>query len=268
MQLNENNYYTGEADMEYWSASQYKDFAGTYGRVGCEFRAMKKLKGQWKEDPSDALLIGSYVDAYFDGVNEFYTFRAGHPELFKPSGELYQKYQIAEKMIDRVKRCRKMVQMLSGEHQVIMTGEMFGVKWKIKMDSYFPGKSIVDLKTTEKADRAHYIKDLGYPVSFVQYWGYDIQGAVYQEIVRQNTGMRLPFFIAAVDKQRHPTVLLGRVPQYLLDDALGKIEADMPHLIRVKNGLESPSECGICNCCRDFYDPKEPIDLDMLRLSF
>ena len=35
---------------------------------------------------------------------------------------------------------------MSGEKQVIMTGELFGAKWKIKMDSYVKGTVIVDLK--------------------------------------------------------------------------------------------------------------------------
>lgn len=269
MKLNDSNYYSTEADMEYWSASQYKDFIGTYGRPGCEFRAMMKLSGRWKEDTTDALLIGSYVDAYFEGVNAFHIFRAGHPEMFRNDGTLYAKYAVGDTLIERIKKCDLLVKYLSGDHQTIMTGELFGQKWKIKMDSYFPGKCICDLKTTRQIDKAFWIKDLGYPVNFIQYWGYDIQGAIYQEIVRQNTGEKLPFCIVAVDKQKHPAVTPPTwVEQYILDDALAKVEANMPHLVRVKNGEELPSRCGGCDCCRDLFNPDHPINSEELVLSF
>ena len=76
-----------------------------------------------------------------------------------------------------------------------MTGEISGVPFKIKMDSYHPDK-IVDLK---------YMASLRSPNMFepmVKYWGYDIQGAIYQEIVRQNTGKRLPFFLNIATKEK------------------------------------------------------------------
>ncbi|MFQ9895040.1 MAG: hypothetical protein ACLRWA_02260 [Lachnospira sp.] len=46
MQLTSENYYSQEANKEYMSVSGYKDFAGTYGKMPCEFYAMEKLN--WK----------------------------------------------------------------------------------------------------------------------------------------------------------------------------------------------------------------------------
>lgn len=37
MQLTSENYYSQEANKEYMSVSGYKDFAGTYGKMPCEF---------------------------------------------------------------------------------------------------------------------------------------------------------------------------------------------------------------------------------------
>ena len=68
MQLTAENYYSEEANFEYMSVSQFKDFVGTYGRRGCEFTAMEKLRGAYKEEETTALLVGSYVDAYFEGT--------------------------------------------------------------------------------------------------------------------------------------------------------------------------------------------------------
>lgn len=46
MILTPENYYSPEANFEYMSVSQFKDFSGTYGQVGCEARAMAKLRGE------------------------------------------------------------------------------------------------------------------------------------------------------------------------------------------------------------------------------
>ena len=67
MQLTSENYYSQEANQEYMSVSGYKDFAGTYGKMPCEFYGMEKLNGRWQDEKSTALLVGSYVDSYFEG---------------------------------------------------------------------------------------------------------------------------------------------------------------------------------------------------------
>lgn len=52
MVLTAENYYSQEANEEYMSVSQFKDFCGTYGKMPCEFTAMEKLKGRWEEPKS------------------------------------------------------------------------------------------------------------------------------------------------------------------------------------------------------------------------
>ena len=42
-QLTSENYYSDIANYEYMSVSQFKDFAGTYGKLGCEECAMANL---------------------------------------------------------------------------------------------------------------------------------------------------------------------------------------------------------------------------------
>lgn len=69
MLLTSENYYSTEADKEYLSVSQYKNFVGSLGRPGCEAYALAKLNEEWVEnmEDSDALMVGSYVDAHFEG---------------------------------------------------------------------------------------------------------------------------------------------------------------------------------------------------------
>ena len=188
--LTQDNYYSHEADERYMSVHQYLDFVGHMGVIGCEARAMAKLNGEYEEETTEAMLVGSYVDSYFEGTLD--DFLKEHPECFtKPDkkGEvrLLAKYKKADKMIARCEQDEYFMSTLSGEKQVIMTGYLFGCEWKIKMDSYIPDVAIVDLKTSADIHKAWKVQDYGY-ASFVEYWAYTLQLAVYQKIVEVNTG--------------------------------------------------------------------------------
>ena len=247
MVLNDGNYYSLAANREYMSVSQYKEFAGTYGKIGCEFMAMEKLVGRWEDEPSTAMMVGSYIDSYVEGTLE--RFKAENPSMFKRDGSLKADFVKAEEIIKRMERDSYFMKYLSGEKQVIMTGELFGAKWKIKMDSYLAGIAIVDLKIMKSITEMKWIKDLGY-LDFVRLWGYDIQGAVYQEIVRQNTGEMLPFYIAAATKEKEPDIRIIQVTQNYLGEALDLVASNMPRILQVKEEGAEPDRCELCDCCR------------------
>ena len=101
MQLTSENYYSQEANQEYMSVSGYKDFAGTYGKMPCEFYGMEKLNGRWEDEKSTALLVGSYVDSYFEGSLE--QFKKDNPEIFTQKGKYAGRdtarcYQVGERL--------------------------------------------------------------------------------------------------------------------------------------------------------------------------
>lgn len=249
MILTAENYFSKEAEKEFLSVSQYKKFAGCLGRLGCEAKAMAELKGEWEEEKSTALLVGSYVDAHFEGTLDL--FKAQHPEVFTKQGMLKAEYRRAEEVINRMERDPYFMAHMSGEKQVIMTGELFGARWKIKMDSYFPGKLIVDLKCMKSLGERFYNADYG-NMDFVRNWGYDIQGAIYQEIVRQNTGDKLPFKIAAASKEEYPDIDVVQVEQSLLDAALAEVEKNVSNILSLKKGEYDPVRCEKrdCNYCK------------------
>lgn len=247
MNLTQENYFSPEASREYLSVSQYKRFVGSLGRPGCEAKAMAELRGEWEDEKSTALLVGSYVDAHFEGTLDL--FKAQTPTIFTKQGTLKAEYRRAEEVINRIERDPFFMAHMAGEKQVIMTGELFGAKWKIKMDSYFPGKIIVDLKCMKSLREDNYIKDYGH-MEFVRYWGYDIQGAVYQRIVELNTGHKLPFFIAAASKEEYPDIEIIQVEQSLLDAALAEVEKNVPKVLALKAGEYEPIRCECCNYCR------------------
>lgn len=247
MILTSENYYSPEANMEYLSVSQYKDFCGTIGRPACEEQAIAKLKGDWEMEKTVSLMVGSYVDAHFEGTLNL--FKAQNPEIFTKTGNLKAEYRKAEEIIDRVSRDKLFMWFMSGEKQRIFTGEMFGSKWKVKIDSYIPGKCIVDLKVMKSLREAHYTKDYGM-MDFVTYWGYDIQAAVYQEIVRICTGEQLPFYIAAVSKEKEPDIEIIQIPQPQMDERLAEVSQNVRKIVMLKNGEIDPLRCECCDWCR------------------
>ncbi len=145
-------------------------------------------------------------------------------------------------------------QIYTGDKEKIFTFDLFGVPWKIKVDllniedGYF-----VDLKTVRDFqgqwiyDEAKRRKE----VSFVEYWGYLIQMAVYKTGIELATGEKdLEGFIIAVTKQTPP----DKVPLYFkLEDyeyGLGIVKSNIQHILDVKNGIVQPQRCEKCAYCR------------------
>lgn len=239
--LIEENYFELENEKKYCGSSQIKSF------MECEAKAMAKLKGEWEEEPSKALLVGSYVDAAVSGTLD--VFKAKHPEILKKDGTLKAEFIQADYILNRIEKDELFMKYISGDHQTIMIGEIANVPIKIKIDSYFPDKAIVDMKC---------VKDFA-PVwndktktkeNFVDYWKYTLQAALYQEIVRQNTGKRLPFFIAAVTKENEPDLALLSIPDEVLDIELEKVKEILPRIYNLKQELISPDRCESCDYCK------------------
>ncbi len=258
MELTALNYYSQEVNKEYLSVSQYKNFIGSLGRNGCEYKALEELYGRWRSKKSTAMMVGQFVDSYFEG--SLSCFKKENPDMFTQKGELKAPFKKAEEIISRIERDSYFMKYMSGQKQVIMSGELFGAKWKIKIDSYIPDVAIVDLKVMESITDLKWVKDFGY-TDFVRYWNYDIQGAVYQEIVKQNTGKKLPFYIAAASKQDEPDIRIIHVTDNYLQEALNMVEANLPRVLRVKSGEETPDRCELCDCCRHNRILKKPISI-------
>lgn len=238
--LIEENYFSAENNLAYMGVSQFKSF------MKCESMALAELNGEYKREKSVALLVGSYVDAHFDGTLDI--FKAKNPEIYTQKGTLKSEYKQAENIIQRVERDEMFSKYMSGEKQVIMVGEIEGVPFKIKIDSYHPEKCIVDLKVMR--DFQSIYKEGQGRLNFIEAWGYDIQAAVYQEIVRQNTGKQLPFFIAGATKENEPDIAIISIPQPNLDVCLEIVKANVIRFSELKNGIGDPIRCELCDHCK------------------
>ena len=145
--LTDANYYSQESNTSYMSVSQFKDFAGTLAKFPCEYTAYLKFTGVLPQPVTTPLLVGSYIDSYFEGTLD--QFKEENKEnLFKKTGDkgLKADFVGAENIIARIKKDPLFMSFMSGEKQKIMTANLFGVDWKIKMDSYLADDKIVDLK--------------------------------------------------------------------------------------------------------------------------
>ena len=257
MQISKRNYYSPEINKTYWSYSMFKAFDA------CEACGLAQVKNEYIREETDPLLIGSYVDAYFSGeLDDFIKVKGD--SMYRKDGKLYAKFENANKMIDAVESQPLMMDFLNGEHQVIRTANMFGVDWKIKMD-VFNGNRIVDFKTAKDFEPIY--KEGSGKVSFIEAYGYDIQGAIYQKVEQISSGRDkpLPFYIVAVTKEKIPDVAVIEIPQHVLDTALKIVEAKIDRFDLVKMGEIEPERCEKCEWCKstkllavpDIYQPLE-----------
>lgn len=258
LKLTDDNYYSPEANWEYMSASQFKSFRR------CEAAAMAELRGEWGKKDSIALLVGSYVDAYFSG--ELEQFKAEHPEIFTAKKELKADFQKAHAVCERLNRDELARMLLSGRHQVIKTGRIAGVWYKTKSDSLltarqveaickkfpsvrnivpFGGGMIVDLKYMKDFEDI-WDEDQHEKVCFVEFWGYDIQGAIYQDV----DGRMLPFVLVGGTKETATNIEAMYIPDEDLAFALSEVEALSPRYAAIKKGDIAPVGCGKCAYCR------------------
>lgn len=252
--LTNENYFNIENQLKFMGVSQFKSFEK------CQASALAEVTGNFEREVTTALLVGSFVDAHFEGTLDI--FKAHHPELFRRDGNLKSEYIQAERIINRIESDELFMNYMSGEKQVIMTGKIEGVPVKIKVDSLLPDK-IVDLKVMRDFE-PKYEPEKG-RLNFIEYWGYDLQGAVYQEIVRQNTGKVLPFYLACATKEDEPNIEIFHIPQEYLDVELERFKENIQLYDAIKKGLVEPERCDKCDYCKStkiLTKPKEMGELD------
>lgn len=237
MELTDKNYYSQDANKEYMSYSQFKDFEK------CPAMAMAKINGEWKEEETDSLLVGSYVDSWLDGDLE--TFMENHPQLFTAKGELKAPFKKAQEICEVISKDEYLYDLLKGQRQVIMTGYIAGVPFKIKVDSLHDDM-IVDGKVLKDCNEVW--KDGRYP--FYMDNRYDLQAIIYKTIVRQNLNKELPFILGIVTKEKVPDKRLVKITDNVLEDAKNELIAQAPVYQKIKLGLEPAWNCGNCDYCK------------------
>ena len=256
MILTNSNYFSPEAQRTYWSASMFKAFDACEAEGLAQMLGVDRNGDPYEREMTDSLLIGSYVDAYFSGELDEFFGKYGDV-MYKKNGELLAKYSHANDIIDRIESDKLMMECLKGEKQVIRTAKFSGVEWKAKFD-VLTDERIVDLKIVKDFDSVY--RDGFGRRPWIEAWGYDIQGAIYQKVEQLSSGRDkpLPFFIVAATKEKVTDIDVIQIPQHILDAALKVVESKIDRFDLIKIGELSPNRCGVCNYCKETKVLTEP----------
>lgn len=253
MQLNKNNYYGAEANRHYMSVSQFKSFLPSYG--GCEAQATATINGEFHPYAIDAFKEGHYVHAWNEGTLD--EFKADNPDLISSrgatKGQLKSEFKRCDQMIRVLENDPLVMQALAGEKEVIMTAELFGIPWKIMLDSYNPKVGILaDLKTMKEIGDKFWNKDAQVYENFIDHYGYNLQMAVYAEIEKRTTGRAewlLPHMVV-VTKQDPPDHDIIYFDYDEIEKGLNIVSKHIERVKAVKSGTAEPVRCEKCEYCR------------------
>ena len=239
------------------SASQLKRF------MECEALALAEMRGEFVREETTALLVGGYVDAYFSRTLADYV--AEHPQVYTNKGTLRAEFNQAQEIIGLIEGDPLLMHMLDGEAQKIVTGDIYGVPFRGKLDCLLSAEqcraiaedypemvddllmadgAIVDMKIMRDLEPV-WVPGAG-RMSFVQAWRYDLQLAIYQRLV----GGRLPCYLVVATKEKPPDKALIHVPQYMLDAALEGARDTILRIDHIKRHPDEAEACGKCAWCK------------------
>jgi len=143
------------------------------------------------------------------------------------------------------------MEYLRGQKQTIMTADMYGATWKIKMDAYLPDVRISDLKIMKSITDKFWSKEYNRYVNFVKHYKYNFQLVIYSmvEAIVTNRDFYLPTALVVVTKESPPrrSVLEGFEEDFV--EVQHYLEHYTPHFMQVKTGEIDADACGECDYC-------------------
>lgn len=255
VEINPDNYY--EKNLIYFSCSQYKGFKE------CEAREMAKVRREYKQPPSRALLLGNYFHTAFESEEAFEAFKEQNKnELFKKNGvdKLADVIQI-DLMIESISQDEYALQFLEGDKEPIFTGNIYGVDFKMKADNVNHFEEFFsDLKSSRGIYDKYWDNEKRQYVSFLEKFDYTLQMAIYQEILLQNTGVKYKPFIIASTKEAVPDKAIFHFEQWRLDDAILEMKDRLARYDLIKQELIEPERCEKCDYCKATKKLSETIE--------
>ena len=246
MILNRDNYFSVEADKEFMSVSQFKNFEK------CEAKALNDIEKESQED-KQCFLEGQLFEALVSGDAKLFI--AQHPELVSSRGttagqlkanfikvaNAAKKFNSQKFFADIVEKCEK---------QVILTGEICDVKVKCAIDLFDKKtNSIYDIKCMKDFKEQWNTEEKKY-VPWYYAYGYVLQLAVYRELVRQNFGEPKELGLLSASKEDSPDIQALSFSSDLLDLELEKFKTYIKRYDKIKKGLLEPDSCKYCDYCK------------------
>ena len=258
--LTQDNYYTADADRAFMSCSQYQAFRE------CEAKALAKIDKRWTDEDCEAFLVGNYFHSYFEGPEAHEKFCQEHADaIYKTKKDKlgnmvingkYAPYEKADKMIKVAEGDEIMKNFIDmpGDNEIFMTGTVWGIPWKVKLDKYIRDKRIIiDYKTCANIQEMKYNPITKTRETFVETYGYVMRAAIYCEIERQFSGAETDakFILICISKQDYPDkeiLLVNHRARF--DYELEQIKQNIVRIVRIKNHEVLPHRCGLCDYCR------------------
>lgn len=247
MLLTSENYFSIEADKEYMSVSQYKNFKT------CEAKAIHDL------EEKDATYKTSFIEGQlFENLvaGDSKLFIAQHPEMISTRGSTagqlkteFQRVVNAAEKFNSQKFFKNIIEKC--EKQVILTGIVNDVPVKCCLDLFDRETfSIYDIKCMKDFNEQWSKEDKKY-IPWYYAWGYVLQLAVYRLIVKQNFNTE-PKEVAllAASKEEIPDIQALKFDESLLGLELAEFKNNIKHYDNLKKGLEKPIACGHCEYCK------------------
>jgi len=257
-ELTAENYYSLDANNAYWSASLIKEF------MDCPARACAELRGEYERPKTTALLVGGYIDAWFEGDEAYSLYvERYHDEIFQRNGKPRADFVKADEMINRATSDPVFMEYMEGDKQVIMTADIFGFPFKAKFDVFHPDRT-VDLKTVKDFEPIY--KPGQGRLSFADAWNWVFQMALYQRIRAYNENNVLkPQYLNCITKQSPPDIDAIELDQESLDAEMEVLQEHMPLYDAYKQGVIEPPRCGRCAYCRQSKKLSKPTRLEYYR---
>lgn len=249
------NYHSLEVKKAWMSHSQWKSW------LECPARTKAELAGTWMREPTEAMVVGSYVDRALTYPDQFEAFvEANRPEIFDSKGKKYAAFQNADTMIERVQADPVWNRLMKiGKTQEILTGSIADMPWLYMADLLCDAEGaemVLDLKTAADFEdgwtRDEHGKNV--KVHWIDAAGYWRQLAVGRRLFEESHGITPVCGIVGVKKPSK----LGRpsgVGLWIMEDSarleaeIERIKALTPKVRAWKEGTERAPKCGVCDYC-------------------
>jgi len=238
MKITHENYYSLEANKTYFTASQVKTY------MKCPFQWLATRNGLYQRPETDALFHGKYIDTALTEPDKFPQFCMDNADKVMTSRKVKRTpIQCLDKCIARVKQDDGFMHYLEGETQVILVlDDFYGVPYKAMLDCLnWDENFLTDLKSCRdltgeewlKLDDGSFVK-----VSWIAFWKYPMQLALYREAINKLYGFSPHPYIAAIEKIAN----IDRTPNYDVFDLMATRADAMPFRGEAKRGIAAMRE--------------------------
>ena len=268
IELTKENYYDLNTLYDYMDKSTFLDFDK------CELAALAKITGSWKPTSNpEALLVGNYVHSALESDEAHEAFiKENESSILSHSGTSKGKPKKAYKQADQMIQALKNDEWFKdhyapGKKEVIVTGELFGHQWKGKIDSLDLDNGVFyDLKTTADFTK-RWNEEIRQREPFIFNGHYELQMAVYQQLIKQTFGKMCEPVIVGITKQTPPDMQAfdfeSDGAKAAMANALEVVKNKQDHFWNVLMGEEPPKACGHCDYCRTKAHLTDPVPFDM-----